>query len=221
MKKATISFTPNKEIKQWMDKLSQFDKVESYELIEILRLDIEKGLKIILVKMTLKEPYTLKDINFTEGSEILSILKQENNQYICLIKGQAPLPLLQSLNVPNQFNLNLKWDTPTYVNQNTITSTVIGEESEIQIFLDFLKQIATIDKISLTEPIFHKNDLLNILTEKQRSILITAKQKGYYDYPRKINSEKLAQTAGISKATIIEHLRKAESRILHNILQGY
>ena len=50
MKKATIHFTPHPEIKQWMDKLSHFDKVESYELIEVLRLDIEKGLKIILVK---------------------------------------------------------------------------------------------------------------------------------------------------------------------------
>ena len=63
-----------------------------------------------------------------------------------------------------------------FINHNNIITSVIGEESEINIFLDFLKQIATIDKISLTEPIFNKNDLLNILTEKQRLVLITAKQ---------------------------------------------
>ena len=204
-----------------MDKLSQFDKVESYELIEVLRIDIEKGLKIILVKIVLRRPYTIKDLSFEGESEILSILEEENNQYICLMKGQAPRPFIQLLNVPSQFNLYLKWDNPTFFYKDVITSSVIGGESEIYVFLEFLKQIATINKINLSEPIFYKNDLLNVLTEKQCNLLIAAKKLGYYEYPRKINSEKLAEHMGISKTTTIEHLRKAESRHLKNILQDY
>jgi len=54
----------------------------------------------------------------------------------------------------------------------------------------------------------------HILTTKQQTALRLAKQNGYYDYPRKIKIENLAEKMGIAFSTFQEHLRKAESKIL-------
>jgi predicted DNA binding protein len=52
------------------------------------------------------------------------------------------------------------------------------------------------------------------LTERQRTVVVRALQAGYYEWPREIKSEELASELGISRATLHEHLRKAERTLL-------
>ena len=62
---------------------------------------------------------------------------------------------------------------------------------------------------------------MQTLTRKQQEILILAKNEGYYDSPRRVTLEDLSNRAGLSKATIAEHLRKAENQIINSVLAGY
>jgi hypothetical protein len=59
--------------------------------------------------------------------------------------------------------------------------------------------------------------LLPELTKNQKKALELAINKGYYEYPKKINMEKLAKKQGISYSTYQAHLKKAEGKILPNI----
>lgn len=52
------------------------------------------------------------------------------------------------------------------------------------------------------------------LSERQREILQLARREGYYTWPRKISVTELAEGTDLSQATVLEHLRKAEAKLL-------
>lgn len=54
----------------------------------------------------------------------------------------------------------------------------------------------------------------DVLSARQREILELARERGYYDWPRGVSVDDLATEVGIAKATALEHLRKAEAKLL-------
>ena len=58
------------------------------------------------------------------------------------------------------------------------------------------------------------DDLKNSFTEKQLQVLTKAYNKGYYELPRKVFLESLADEMNIHRRTYEEHLRKAEKKIM-------
>lgn len=52
------------------------------------------------------------------------------------------------------------------------------------------------------------------LSERQREVLELARRQGYYAWPRGTSATELADELGVAKATVLEHLRKAESKLL-------
>jgi predicted DNA binding protein len=56
------------------------------------------------------------------------------------------------------------------------------------------------------------------LTPRQRDVVMTALAEGYYDWPRAVTNEELADMLDISRATLLEHLRKAERKLLRSAL---
>jgi len=56
------------------------------------------------------------------------------------------------------------------------------------------------------------------LTERQREVVAEALARGYYDWPREITNEELATELEISRATLHEHLRKAEQTVLSSVM---
>lgn len=52
------------------------------------------------------------------------------------------------------------------------------------------------------------------LSERQREVFELAREMGYYNWPRDVSATEIADELGVSKATVLEHLRKAEAKLL-------
>lgn len=52
------------------------------------------------------------------------------------------------------------------------------------------------------------------LSQRQREVLELAQRRGYYEWPREISATELADELSVTKATVLEHLRKAEAKLL-------
>lgn len=93
------------------------------------------------------------------------------------------------------------------------------------------KIIKTIEKAKTTEYFeilrFEEKNLDEIyilqlfpkFPEKQKEAMELAYSEGYYKYPRKINLDKLARKAKVSKQTFQENLKKAENRLMPLLLR--
>ena len=79
------------------------------------------------------------------------------------------------------------------------------------------KIIGDLTILRIQDHIYNDESILSELTDRQKEILIKAKQSGYYEIPRKITTMELAKEFGISKTAILEHLRKAERKIMMRV----
>ena len=58
------------------------------------------------------------------------------------------------------------------------------------------------------------------LTKGQKRAIELATQRGYYNFPRKTELKHLAKEAGISLSTFREHLRKAEKKVMPDLIRN-
>ncbi len=106
------------------------------------------------------------------------------------------------------------------VREGNFRITYVGSATQIRGTLRMLKRSGLRYKImQLTDAKFSSESPLNVLTDKQRRVLITAYRLGYYDLPRRIGSERLSKELNLHKSALAAHRRKAELRLLAEILR--
>jgi predicted DNA binding protein len=120
-----------------------------------------------------------------------------------------------------EFDLDIIWTSPIYKSRDLFVHTCIGDAENLNKVLRLMSTYGEVQNVIFEEASFSGNDPLSRLTPRQRELLVAAKRYGYYEYPRRINSAQLAGKLGISKATAVEHLRKAEARLIATLLAGY
>lgn len=224
MRKLIVEIELNQNIKRLFGFF--LDKVESIELLELIKVDFKEETKLVLSAITMKDGHSIDEFGANEFIEMLSVLKQKGNKYICLSKARflrkfSMAHHLDYEKLTNDFSYDIVWDSPTRFSQDTLVCSVIGSEENLKRFLSAITFAGTIKQVSFKKATYSEHALLSCLTDKQKKVLLAANKYGYYLYPRKITSAQLAEKIGLSKPTVVQHLRKAEGRLIENLLAGY
>ena len=98
------------------------------------------------------------------------------------------------------------------------TVVAAGPRAELTARLDEIERTMDADiSIQSTGPARTKDwatVLGDDLSQRQREVIELARRRGYYAWPRETSAADLAAELDISKTTLLEHLRKAESKVL-------
>jgi predicted DNA binding protein len=217
LRKLTIEKYPENGFEFFPIKI--LDKIQSIKLLELLKIDFKKPNITGIFEITLKNGFKIKDLIISNEIEIHDILSRNGNNFICFVR------LLYKDDFSKKrlkdFDLELIWTKLDLSSDNKIVISVIGENKALKRFIKKIEAQGEFKIISYSNSVLEKHNILSILTNKQREIIREAKNNGYYEYPREINVNQLSEKLGISKSTTIEHLRKAEKRIISHIFIGY
>jgi DNA-binding CsgD family transcriptional regulator len=62
------------------------------------------------------------------------------------------------------------------------------------------------------------DEVAALLTDRQREVLATAVETGYYEVPRQTTYDEIAAELGVSAGTVSEHLQKVEATVLSTLV---
>ena len=216
MRTLTLEIEPFETVKEEMAET--FAHVRSYAILETLKMDYQEGICIEIMEFTLKEGASIHDIRTVGNMEILSVLKSIDSKHTCLIRYTEPEETKGQF---QESDLGLIHTIPTIISPEKFTISMMGERKNLSDFVEMMRNAGTIRKMAFRRAAYQKADILAVLTDKQREVMVAAFQNGYYDYPKKISSKRLCRKVSISKPTLLQHMRKAEGRILKEIMTGY
>jgi len=195
-------------------------KVKSIEMLHILRM--VPGEFAAIVRIELRDPkfnveaiFALEGLGSKLDTELLDRESDVVFTYFIRSKTSVRTPELVG-----QGGLMPYLSTPFEFKDGKLRVTLLGNSSQVKRYLaDLSKQKLVKYRIaSLTDAKFPPNSPIGRLTDKQRRVLITAYRLGYYDVPRRITSEELARKLNLVKSTFSTHVRKAERRLLTEML---
>ncbi len=117
------------------------------------------------------------------------------------------------------------WTKPIHINTKGEEQWEIASWDKRYI-IDFIAETKKISKYVILHSIqesklkdIYYTRLLPSLSPKQKETITLALAEGYYNWPKKTNFQKLAQKMKMSVPTFREHLKKAEEKILPDLLK--
>ena len=114
--------------------------------------------------------------------------------------------------------LGVVLDWPVELKGNSKTIRIILRSRNVSSTIDLIEKKRI--KILGLSKVRVNSDFEEVLTQRQRDILMPSLKLGYYEFPKKINLHCLAEKLSLSPSTLCVHLQKIESKLLRMNLEG-
>lgn len=97
-----------------------------------------------------------------------------------------------------------------------IFDVMVFSRKDIRGIVDELEQLGSVQ----IERLVQVPDQPAGLSERQHEVVKAALEAGYYDWPRKAEAKEIAEKLDITHPTFLEHLRKAEKKLIEQALNS-
>ncbi len=186
------------------------DRIKSYTVLHRLKQD-QSGYTAI-ARIELKNP--ARNLAHLVGRtgiiKVKSIYREDNRVHVALVTFKPMGFMVEAFRFPDVYPMG-----PLEIRDDKVKVGFVGKSAQISKFLEKMERARVRYKIlSLTDAKFSADSPLSRLTERQKTILLSAYNLGYYDIPRRFDSEQLAKKHDLGRSTVAEHLRKAENRLI-------
>ncbi|HEX2169848.1 MAG TPA: helix-turn-helix domain-containing protein [Nitrososphaera sp.] len=198
------------------------NRVEVLEALRCFKCDTQ-GLAIIC-RIKLKDNNNMNVQDLLRGKGLLTNIEllykeKKDDSLVVFIEGGSCVPKPPKDIKPPKM---LMARPPDFLDVDRMKVEMIGKENEIKKLLHYTNKWGdnSFKILGLTSVDTKEGgaSLLSKLTRRQRQMLLTAYALGYYDVPRRISSDELSRHLKVDKSTIVEHLRKAERKLIGSII---
>lgn len=194
--------------------------VKSYEIVHLLRFDSEEFAAVVKIEFK-DRSFTIQDL-FTDFKKAKIQLLEEGKKGAStyFIAGKPAQSVTEDMAEKTLFAFGGYISTPFEIRDGKIKIAVLGETKQLKALMQTAEEIGLPFKVvSLNDARFSLESPLNQLTEKQRTVIVTSFEHGYFESPKKISNQELAKKLNMKTSTLVEHRRKAEQRILFQIIK--
>lgn len=101
-----------------------------------------------------------------------------------------------------------------YGDEGEMVLEMAGEQGELGTVLERFPDHLAVSVNRLGEYDADRETRATALTERQAEVLSVARERGYYEIPRRTSVREIADELDCSKSTVADHLRKAEARLV-------
>ncbi len=186
--------------------------VERLEVISIFNFTPAAHTEIC--NISLADGIGIEDIKSDFITDLI-VIRNEGRDYTCLVKGKFSDEISRFI---GKFDLKLEY--PIIFRGGTCQFGMVGSPEELFNIITAGKENGWgFEVLSVQKYDPHISSAFSALTGKQKEILLQAYNSGYFDHPRKINAGELAKMVGMHKTTLLEHLHKAEKRLIGHIIE--
>lgn len=193
----------------------RLSEIELFEALSLLRMTQTEA--TIVARVKFRDPKTDVARYFNDSWDLVQILEREKEgSYVCFMKGKMQRQFSKVMGVINSGYLSYPYE----IRGGKLKIAFLGSTGVIKRFLGTITKAGLHCKVlSLTDARFSSNSPLSKLTEMQQKVILSAFELGYYDLPRRIESRELAKRLSMAEPTLVVHRRKAERKLLSEILE--
>jgi hypothetical protein len=207
MKKMTVRLSGDlfDYCKSYGQVIERFEVISLFNMVDDIHSEV--------CKFTIREGIPVDQIQCNYVSNLL-VLQNKGREYTCLVKGTFSEDITRFLQTYGS-----KFEPPIVFENDCLTFSMVGTPEDFHTFVsDAGEKGWGLEILSVCDYNPEVSGVFDVLTPRQKKILIESYRLGYFDNPRRLNAGELAEKMGINKSTLLEHIHKAEKRLIGQII---